>query len=119
MLRRLSVQFLRMDIPSWVHDFFWVSDRVLVWVSDGFPVWERWVLRADYCSRDHVQARFSRIQLGWAFLMLSGGITHGIIRVLDWLAAHALPPDGAPSPQHTGRRGEEAAYFDLRKLGYT
>ncbi|MGA2647131.1 MAG: hypothetical protein ABSF15_20675, partial [Candidatus Sulfotelmatobacter sp.] len=22
MLRRLSVQFLRMDIPSWVHDFF-------------------------------------------------------------------------------------------------
>jgi putative endonuclease len=51
--------------------------------------------------------------------MLSGGITHGIIRVLDWLAAHTLRPDEAPSHQRTGRRGEEAAYFDLRKLGYT
>jgi putative endonuclease len=41
------------------------------------------------------------------------------LRALDWLAARALPPDEAPAHQQTGRRGEEAAYFHLRKLGYT
>lgn len=51
--------------------------------------------------------------------MLSGGITHGIIRGLDWLAAHTLPPHDVPAHQRTGRLGEEAAYFHLRKLGYT
>ncbi len=51
--------------------------------------------------------------------MLSGRVTHGIVRVLDWLAGRILPPDDAPEHQRTGRRGEEAAYFYLRKLGYT
>jgi putative endonuclease len=40
------------------------------------------------------------------------------LRTLDWLAAHTLPPDQTPAHQQTGRRGEEAAYFHLRKLGY-
>ncbi len=51
--------------------------------------------------------------------MFSGRITHGIIRTLDWLAERVLPPDDAPAHQQVGRRGEEEAYFYLRKLGYT
>ncbi len=38
---------------------------------------------------------------------------------MDWMAGHILPPDKAPAHHQTGRRGEEAAYFHLRKLGYT
>jgi putative endonuclease len=34
------------------------------------------------------------------------------------LAAHTLPPDKGPAHQRTGKQGEEAAYFYLRKLGY-
>jgi len=51
--------------------------------------------------------------------MLSGRITHAILRSLDWLARRILPPDKAPAHQRTGRRGEEDAYFHLRRLGYT
>lgn len=51
--------------------------------------------------------------------MLSGRTTHAILRVLDWLAAGILTADNSPAHQRTGRRGEEAAYFHLRKLGYT
>ena len=49
---------------------------------------------------------------------MSGRLTHATIRALDWLAARTLPPDKGPAHQRTGRRGEEAAYFYLRKLGY-
>jgi len=51
--------------------------------------------------------------------MPSGRVTHAIVDSLDWLARHALPPDKAPAHQRTGRRGEEDAYFHLRRLGYT
>jgi putative endonuclease len=51
--------------------------------------------------------------------MLSGRITHAVVLGLDWLAERVLPEDEAPEHQKTGRRGEEAAYFYLRKLGYT
>lgn len=51
--------------------------------------------------------------------MLPGRLTHGILRSLDWLARHTLPPIQAPPHQLTGRRGEEDAYFHLRRLGYT
>lgn len=50
---------------------------------------------------------------------LSGRTTHAAIRMLDWLVACSLPPEEGPAHQRTGRRGEEAAYFHLRKLGYT
>lgn len=53
---------------------------------------------------------------GWAF---SGRPTRAVLRVLDWLAERTLPPDKAPAHQRIGRQGEEAAYFHLRKLGYT
>ncbi len=51
--------------------------------------------------------------------VFSGRATRTVLRVLDWLAKHTLPPDKSPAHQRTGRRGEEAAYFHLRKLGYT
>src|SRR5579864_3424551 len=50
--------------------------------------------------------------------MLSGRFTHATVRALDWLASHALKPEQIPQHQRTGRRGEEDAYFYLRRLGY-
>jgi putative endonuclease len=50
---------------------------------------------------------------------LAGVPTHTVIRFLDWLAEHTLPPEKIAEHQRTGRRGEEAAYFHLRRLGYT
>lgn len=43
----------------------------------------------------------------------------GSIRVLDWCASRTLPPTRLPSHLRLGVRGEEDAYFHLRKLGYT
>jgi len=50
--------------------------------------------------------------------MAPGGLTHAIIRVLDWFADRTLPHRDTPAHQVTGRRGEEAAYFHLRRAGY-
>jgi putative endonuclease len=50
--------------------------------------------------------------------MLSGRLTHATIRALDWLASKTLQPEKVAPHQRTGRRGEEAAYFHLRHLGY-
>ena len=49
---------------------------------------------------------------------LSGRLTQVTVRSLDWLAERTLPPDQSPPHQRTGRRGEEDAYFYLRRLGY-
>jgi putative endonuclease len=51
--------------------------------------------------------------------MHAGHAVRSIVRGLDWIAARTLPPSDKPAHQHTGVRGEEAAYFFLRKLGYT
>ncbi len=51
--------------------------------------------------------------------MFAGRMTQATIRVLDWLAARTLPPEDSPAHQRTGRRGEEDAYFYLRRQGYT
>jgi putative endonuclease len=50
--------------------------------------------------------------------MFSGRITRSAIRLLDRLSDKVVVP--VPDPPHlrTGRRGEEDAYFYLRKLGY-
>jgi putative endonuclease len=50
--------------------------------------------------------------------MFSGALTHSAIRWLDRLAHSVLPPSSAPAHQVTGRRGEEDAYFFLRKHKY-
>ena len=49
----------------------------------------------------------------------SGRPTHAVLRLLDWLAARTLPAEKLAAHHRTGKRGEEAAYFHLRKLGYT
>jgi len=45
-------------------------------------------------------------------------LTRNLVRGLDWLAHRTLPPDVRPTHQQIGRRGEEDAYFHLRKQGY-
>ena len=50
--------------------------------------------------------------------MQSAPVVRAILRSLDWLAAKTLPPDRRPPHHYTGQRGEEIAYFHLRKLGY-
>jgi putative endonuclease len=51
--------------------------------------------------------------------MFSGRVTHVTVRILDWIASRTLSPDKGPQHLRTGRRGEEDAYFYLRKRGYT
>jgi len=51
--------------------------------------------------------------------MLAGRLTQTALRVLDWLAAKTLAPDRTAEHLQTGRRGEEDAYFFLRRRGYT
>jgi putative endonuclease len=50
--------------------------------------------------------------------MLSGRLTLATIRILDWIAERTLSLDQSPGHLRIGRRGEEAAYFYLRSLGY-
>jgi putative endonuclease len=50
--------------------------------------------------------------------MLPAVVTRSIIHGLDWAARRVLPADPRPMHQRTGSRGEEDAYFHLRKLGY-
>jgi putative endonuclease len=52
-------------------------------------------------------------------LMFTGRLTQATLRALDWLAAKTLSPEDMPAHQRTGRRGEEDAYFYLRRRGYT
>lgn len=57
--------------------------------------------------------------------MFSGRLTQTILRVLDWLASaknsvsQRVPGQEVPEHLRTGRRGEEDAYFYLRRRGYT
>src|ERR1019366_4243650 len=53
------------------------------------------------------------------FSMFAGRLTQATTRALDWLAAGTLPAEDLPAHQLTGRRGEEDAYFYLRRRGYT
>lgn len=46
-------------------------------------------------------------------------ITRAAVRVLDGAAKLLLKPLDEPGTARTGRRGEEEAYFWLRKHGYT
>lgn len=50
--------------------------------------------------------------------MSSGRLTLATIRALDWLAACFSGPDNLAPHQRIGKRGEEGAYFYLRRLGY-
>jgi putative endonuclease len=50
--------------------------------------------------------------------MLPVSLTRTVIRSLDWLAQHTRLADPRPPHQKIGAKGEEDAYFYLRKLGY-
>jgi putative endonuclease len=50
--------------------------------------------------------------------MLPARVTQAIVRGLDRLSSLLLTPENIPDHQRTGRRGEEDAYFHLRKKGY-
>lgn len=50
--------------------------------------------------------------------MLPAIFTRTILRTLDSLVSCMLPQDGRTIRQRIGARGEEDAYFHLRKLGY-
>ncbi len=45
-------------------------------------------------------------------------LTKVTLQTLDWLIEHTTRAEESPKHQQTGRRGEEAAYFYLRQLGY-
>jgi putative endonuclease len=49
---------------------------------------------------------------------VSGSLTRLALRSLDALARLLPSKDSTPQHLHTGRRGEEAAYFYLREQGY-
>ncbi len=51
--------------------------------------------------------------------MSGGRLTQIILGALDWLTVSVLPPQEEPEHLRTGRRGEEDAYFYLRRRGYT
>jgi putative endonuclease len=51
--------------------------------------------------------------------MFAGRLTQAALRGLDWLAAKTLAPEDIPRHLLVGQRGEEAAYFYLRRRGYT
>ena len=50
--------------------------------------------------------------------MLPRRLTQTVIRSLDWVAQRVLPSDSRPAHQRVGTRGEEEAFFHLRKIGY-
>jgi putative endonuclease len=50
---------------------------------------------------------------------MSGRIVHAIVRFLDGVAPEPDPREDEPEHLRTGRRGEEDAYFYLRRRGYT
>lgn len=50
--------------------------------------------------------------------MIAARISEYILRSLDWLANHFAPANRLPSHLRVGVRGEDDAYFYLRKAGY-
>lgn len=50
--------------------------------------------------------------------MFAGLTTQLVLRLLDRLAPEPAPSEGAESSKHIGQRGEEDAYFYLRRRGY-
>ena len=56
---------------------------------------------------------------GFSGRVFSGQATRLALYFLDWLAALTLPASQLAAHYRTGRRGEESAYFHLRRLGYT
>jgi putative endonuclease len=71
------------------------------------------------CDVNHILPSISsaRVNYLWS-LMLPAILTRTIIHGMDWISVRLLPADVRPRHQRTGTRGEEDAYFYLRRLGY-
>jgi len=50
--------------------------------------------------------------------MFAERLTQATLHALDWVSDRTLPREQMPAHQRTGRRGEEDAYFYLRRRGY-
>lgn len=50
--------------------------------------------------------------------MFSERLTQATVHALDWLAERTLSDRASAAHQRTGQRGEEDAYFYLRRRGY-
>src|SRR5205823_6754222 len=59
-----------------------------------------------------------QIKLCSGFQKMSGTLTRLTLRALDSFARILPRKDSGPAHLHTGRSGEEAAYFYLREQGY-
>jgi putative endonuclease len=62
-----------------------------------------------------IEVRFSFLSSGNS---MSGFVTRTIVATLDRVTHHLFSRESIAEHLQTGRRGEEAAYFYLRKLGY-
>lgn len=51
--------------------------------------------------------------------MFAGRLTHATLRLFDYACGRLLPPPGIAEHRSLGQRGEQEAYFHLRRLGYT
>jgi putative endonuclease len=90
------------------------------------PFWEKRQFPDDLFGRRITLSRLEGLQFmlepfvfSFYSRAVSGRPTQAALRFLDWLARHTLPPEKKAEHHRTGRRGEEAAYFHLRRLGYT
>lgn len=74
-------------------------------------------LKIAACEAHHFQGIASPIFSSF-LIMLPAAFTRFAVQGMDWLAGRFLPSGQQPERHKTGRRGEEDAYFYLRKLGY-
>jgi putative endonuclease len=82
-----------------------------------FLFWDIGTQKHAECAADHIRDLTAFISSSLA-VMFPAVITRSIVRTLDWLALRVLPADERPEHLRTGARGEEDAYFGLRKMGY-
>lgn len=83
----------------------------------SFPIREISDLKTATCEDHHFQGIASSISSS-VCIMLPAAVTRYVIQTMDWIAGRVLSRHQQPDRQRTGRRGEEEAYFYLRKLGY-
>jgi putative endonuclease len=103
--------------------FFGGTDPALDY-SASVLVWEiyRAKLRQSPTNRTRrapLRSTLGRLQPTNSHCMLPVHFTQIVVRSLDWLARRVLAPESRPRHQQTGSKGEEDAFFYLRRQGYT
>jgi putative endonuclease len=69
------------------------------------------------CQRSHQFTEESHYTCAYP-RMLPTVIIRTVVRSMDWLSDRLLGTGKTAPHLHTGRRGEEDAYFHLRRIGY-